>query len=157
MGKLKHGYCEGCSFEDELMTEQPCCGCVDGINFVSSETAEADKQIKEMVTILACEGDLDIFIGGYDEGKARALYNAGYRRQGWISVDDRLPTVEEEDRGLVGIVHGYNGKIQFTHAFVFVMYDFDDKVWWSQDYDLANCKVEYWMSLPEAPNKKGGK
>lgn len=24
--------CEGCAFWDEPMTEQPCCGCIDGCN-----------------------------------------------------------------------------------------------------------------------------
>lgn len=32
------GYgCEGCSFHDELANEQPCCGCVDYINFVEDK------------------------------------------------------------------------------------------------------------------------
>ena len=87
---------------------------------------------------------------------AERFYNAGYRKQEWISVDERLPTVEEEERGLVGIVNGYNGKIRFMDAIIFVNYDFDEKEWWSQDYDLTDCKVEYWMPLPEAPKMKGG-
>ena len=81
----------------------------------------------------------------------------GYRKKsGWISVDERLPTVEEEERGLVGLVNGYNGKIRFTDAIIFVDYDFGEKEWWSQDYDLTDCKVEYWMPLPEPPKMKGG-
>lgn len=89
------------------------------------------------------------------EYTAERLYNAGYRKQSeWISVDERLPTVEENENGLVGIVNGYNGKIRFTDAIIFVDYCFEEKEWWSQDYDLTDCKVEYWMPLPEAP--KGG-
>ena len=87
---------------------------------------------------------------------AEALYNAGYRKQEWISVEERLPTVEENENGLVGIVNGYNGKVRFTDAIIFVDYCFEEKEWWSQDYDLTDCKVEYWMPLPEAPKMKGG-
>jgi len=100
---------------------------------------------------------------------AEALYNAGYRKQNedvtdinvgnkseWISVDERLPTVEENDRGLVGIVNGHNGKIGFKDAIVFVDYDFDEKEWWSEDFDLTNCKVDLWFSIPKPPKMKGG-
>ena len=81
----------------------------------------------------------------------------GYRKQrGWISVGERLPTVEENENGLVGIVNGYNGKIRFADAIILVDYCFEEKEWWSQDYDLTDCKVEYWMPLPEAPKMKGG-
>lgn len=87
---------------------------------------------------------------------ANEIYNAGYRKQEWISVEERLPTAEEEDRGLVGIVNGHNGKIGFIDAIIFVNYDFEESEWWSSDYDLTNCKVEYWIPLPEAPKMKGG-
>ena len=87
---------------------------------------------------------------------AERAYNADYRKQEWISVDERLPTEDENEKGLVGFVNGYNGKIRFTDAIIFVDYDFKEKEWWSQDYDLTDCKVEYWMPLPEAPNMKGG-
>ena len=74
----------------------------------------------------------------------------------WISVEDRLPTAEENDRGIVGIVNGYNGKIGFINAIIFVDYDFEERKWWPEDYDIPNCKVEYWMPLPEPPKMKGG-
>lgn len=72
----------------------------------------------------------------------------------WISVDERLPTVEEQSRGLVGIINGFNGKIRFENARVFLNYDYNFNEWYSQDYDIQNCKIECWMPLPEAP--KGG-
>ena len=62
-----------------------------------------------------------------------------------------MPTKEENEIGLVGIVNGYNGKIRFEDAIIFVNYDFDEKVWFSWDYDMTNCKVQYWMPLPEPP------
>jgi hypothetical protein len=81
--------------------------------------------------------------------------NVGNKSE-WISVDERLPTETENDRGLVGIVNGYNGKIHFRNAIVLVDYDFSEKEWWSEDYDLTGCEVVYWMPLPKAPNMKGG-
>jgi hypothetical protein len=32
MAELKPTICESCAYQDELPTEQPCCGCVDGVN-----------------------------------------------------------------------------------------------------------------------------
>lgn len=29
---MKPGICESCAYWDELPTEQPCCGCVNGCN-----------------------------------------------------------------------------------------------------------------------------
>ena len=74
----------------------------------------------------------------------------------WISVEERLPTVEEQGRGLVGIVNGYNGKKRFTDARVLLNYDYNYNEWYSEDYDIQNCKIECWMPLPEAPKMKGG-
>ena len=85
---------------------------------------------------------------------AEHLYEKGYRKQEWISVDERSPTKDENDRGIVGIVTGFNGKIRFKDAIILVDYDFDEKEWLSPDYDLTDCKVTHWMPLPEAP--KGG-
>lgn len=69
----------------------------------------------------------------------------------WIY--DRLPTEKENKNGIVGIVNGYNGKIRFTDAVIFVDYDFESKEWWSQDYDLTDCKVECWFPVPAYPQK----
>lgn len=82
---------------------------------------------------------------------ARDFLKELFAESGWISVEDRLPTVDEEDNGLVGIVNGYNGRITFTDAVIFLRYDFDEKVWWSEDYALEGCKVTHWMPLPEPP------
>ena len=129
-----------------------------------------EKQIEERNELVDLLGDIghdwDAYIDdcqeneerpqlSYEDFHADAILEAGYRKQSeWISVDERLPTAEEEERGLVGIVNGHNGKIRFTDAIIFVNYDFDEKEWWSQDYDITDCKVEHWMPLPEAP--KGG-
>ena len=39
-GKMKNLKCEDCAFFDELDTEQPCCGCVDFVNFERDHTTE---------------------------------------------------------------------------------------------------------------------
>ena len=73
--------------------------------------------------------------------RAEALYNAGYRKQEWISVDERLPEIEGTylaytSRRTIEIAHFYpyyvNGKPQFDY--------------W----------ITHWMPLPEAPKMKGG-
>lgn len=121
-----------------------------------------EKQIDEMANtyyeaMLKARGTLGSMNEGAPKWYAKAFYEAGYRKQSeWISVEERLPTVEENENGLVGIVNGYNGKIRFTDAIILVDYCFEEKEWWSQDYDLTDCKVEYWMPLPEAPKMKGG-
>ena len=37
---MKGTKCEDCVFYDELETEQPCCGCVDFVNFEADHPAE---------------------------------------------------------------------------------------------------------------------
>lgn len=41
--------CEGCAFFDELPTEQPCCGCVDNINFEGIDAEEDNDESIEFV------------------------------------------------------------------------------------------------------------
>jgi hypothetical protein len=91
--------------------------------------------------------------GQYEKGFADGMLAP--KQSEWISVEERLPTEEENENGIVGIVSGYNGKIRFRDAIILVDYDFEEKEWWSQDYDLTDCKVKYWMPLPEPPEKGG--
>ena len=131
------------------------------------------EQIEEMAEIMrhSCEkecqrnkyGEIDC-----EYCEAELLYNAGYRKQSepyscghenggkWISFDERLPTLEEQGRGIVGIVNGYNGKIRFENACVLLNYNYIYNEWYSEDYDIQNCKIDYWMPLPEPPKMKGG-
>lgn len=69
----------------------------------------------------------------------------------WIS--DRLPTEEESERVIIGVANGDNGRITFTDAEIFVKYDFEEKVWWSVDYNIEGCEVKYWYVLPEPPKE----
>ena len=73
------------------------------------------------------------------ENIAIELYNAGYRKQEWISVEDRLP--EKWQRVLVN----YNGN-------VCISWQNANGTW----FECWNDKVTHWMPLPEAPKMKGG-
>lgn len=83
------------------------------------------------------------------------LISNGVTVQEWISVKDRLPT-EDEDRNhrIIGVVNGYNGKIRFTDAEIFVRYCHTENAWWSDDYDIDGCAVEKFYVLPQP--QKGG-
>lgn len=83
---------------------------------------------------------------------AENLISNGVTVQEWISVKDRLPT-EDEDRNhrIVGVVNGYNGKIRFTDAEIFVRYCHTENAWWSDDYDIEGCTVEKFYVLPKPP------
>lgn len=66
--------------------------------------------------------------------KAEALYNAGYRKQEWTSVDERLP--EANGACIVCRFDGYVYKTFFSGTF--------------------SKTITHWMPLPEAPKMKGG-
>lgn len=74
--------------------------------------------------------------------KAEALYNAGYRKQEWISVEDRLPTWKD-GKVLIYTTHGISIAQRTT-----------SERWQG---DLAKPKwITHWMPLPEPPKMKGG-
>ena len=73
--------------------------------------------------------------------QAEALYNAGYRKQEWISVDERLP--EREGKYLVAT---FDRRVGIGNL---IDYYCDG------DLSFDNYKVTHWMPLPEPP-KKGG-
>jgi hypothetical protein len=103
---------------------------------------------------------------------AEALYNAGYRKQEWISVKERLPDTTlkrliicDQDIGSGEVVNEEDGGMVQMSAIVAVIsrrctggevkqfFDFDqtiDGVW------AHNMSVTHWMPLPEAPKMKGG-
>ena len=87
---------------------------------------------------------------------AEHLYNAGYRKQEWISVDDRLPEndygkhwkerqhylVMTEPSGLMRVARFGNKEFP----------------WWIDSHDtVVTTKVTHWMPLPEPPKMKGNK
>ena len=78
---------------------------------------------------------------------AERAYNAGYRKQEWISVDERLP---ERSTSVLAYSKKYNE--------VDVYYYECANRWWDND-GWASAKyyeITHWMPLPEAPKMKGG-
>jgi hypothetical protein len=79
---------------------------------------------------------------------AERIYCAGYRKQEWISVDERLP--EKDGRYLVAMKNGGNYHIS-TRRFKRT----DPPIWWkghSYGYWARHTGgVTHWMPLPEPP------
>jgi hypothetical protein len=65
-----------------------------------------------------------------------AIYNAGYRKQEWISVEDRLPE-------------------KYQDVLVYRDYSFDIDFVMSEGRFCIDG-VTHWMPLPEPPKMKGG-
>ena len=113
-----------------------------------------NKQIEEMVETICdidCKGmkcnTCDRYCCEY-RTLAEAIYNAGYRRQEWISVDERLP--EKDGIYLVwdcGMHRGVSvAEVRITH------FKHGDRY---HDYMWRN-HYSHWMPLPEPPMMKGG-
>lgn len=120
---------------------------------VKSNNAEVmrNKQIKEMAKVIdAMEGG-NAYIECFDNAFADAdkiaevLYNAGYRKQEWISVDERLP--DEDVRVLVWLREP-------SAILRFVQFDTDRIV--DGRWVRWNNHITHWMPLPEPPMMKGG-
>ena len=88
-----------------------------------------EKQINEITNEL-------IFTKRYGtlDAVAKYLYEKGYRKQEWISVEDRLP--EKADTYLVSRKDGLVTMTYFCERF--------------------HSSVTHWMPLPEPPKMKGG-
>ena len=93
---------------------------------------------------------------------ANAFYNAGYRKQEWISVDERLPEdVYGRDRKLITVlVCTKSGRVSTASRVRMMRFDktkldyvYTDIFEWSGQ--IAK-KVTHWMPLPEPPKMKGG-
>jgi len=104
--------------------------------------------MKKQIEVMAVE-NLVAFLwhntSMYDEDQifdvAEALVNAGYRKQEWISVEDRLP--ENDNRVLV---YMHENRMSYTKI------DTDRIV--SGKWVRWGDTVTHWMPLPDAP--KGG-
>ena len=126
---------------------------------------QIEKQaIEEMKNIL-CES-IDGKCNGYCGNcncieQSQALYNAGYRKQEWISVDERLPEDVYKDRKIITVlVCTKSGRVSTSSRVRMMMvnkekknYEYTDVFEWSGQ--IAK-KVTHWMPLPEAPKMKGG-
>ena len=115
-----------------------------------------NKQIEEMANDLRksehwffddhdCDFELD------RKKTAENLYNAGYRKQEWISVEERLPTEEEyrdEYCELIPLLVVEKGTTYPYRA----MYDGSE---WG-DGLMKIRGITHWMPLPEAPKGDDG-
>lgn len=117
-----------------------------------------EKQIEQMAKDLKDIDELPLDLIGI----ATILYeDEGWRKQEWISVDDRLPEIAGKYLisrktvygNLINIVWydtNYNGgNDDMIGKSVWYMFDGD----WG-DYEIPN--VTHWMPLPQPPKMKGG-
>ena len=101
------------------------------------------EQIEEMAKVIA---EVQ-YLGGLEEKVAEHLYNAGYRKNEWISVEERLPKFST-------YILVYSEK---RKEILFCYYGAEEE-WWIDD-GWASAEywgITHWMPLPEAPKMKGG-
>jgi hypothetical protein len=117
-----------------------------------------EKQIEEMTKTID-QAKYDMWVGKAHQGGdftnhsrniAKALYNAGYRKQSdWISVDERLPEEKVMVLGFLKYVYEEGG----SNEFILTM-----EISREGKFVPFNCSpvkkgiVTHWMPLPEAPN-----
>lgn len=111
-------------------------------HFVKVGKMEKEKQIKEMAGIIdKCYPNAKIT----NDFLAKMLYNAGYRKQAWISVDDRSP--DKWQRCLCYYPEkDYGSKVVVDYAET-------DNGGFAEQFQFG--KPSHWMPLPEAPKMKG--
>lgn len=119
-----------------------------------------EKQIEEMAKVIHDSDIADINTfpismseclarhGARRTGAAMALFKADYRKQVWISVEDRLPDKGQEVLAYRG---DFNGDMMNTYTYL-------GSKNWEDDYGYRGSTehegITHWMPLPDAP--KGG-
>ncbi len=98
-----------------------------------------EKQIKEMARDLENHTCMSQFQA---EITSRMLYNAGYRKQEWISVEERLPELQQDVFVCDEIGDVFTDRLE------------RDGKWNNEISRRWGIKYLYWMPLPEPP--KGG-
>lgn len=105
---------------------------------------DKERQIEEMATIIARnvygidEPDVDYLPSA--RKAAEESFDVGYRKQEWISVDERLP--EREGKY---IAYTTRGTIEIARFYSYYVNDKPQFDYW----------ITHWMPLPEAPEMKG--
>ena len=97
---------------------------------------------------------------------ADEIYNAGYRKQEWISVDERLPEDGLSYEGfypvdcLLAAKVGDRVVVDWGTRYVSFSYRTGKaEPYWEilHDWDEGQgCEITHWMPLPEPPKMKGG-
>lgn len=118
----------------------------------------AREQIEQMVKIID-QAKHDMWVGEcptyaeHSENIAKYLYNAGYRKQEWISVDERLPEVET--KVLVLAIRKYKTKEGLEiPAITMGMYEDgtmprDDSCWYWEDINFIYDEENDMAYIPE--------
>ena len=108
------------------------------------------QQIEEMAKVLKDYTKKNNIMASHVilEGYAEELYKAGFCKQEWISVEDRLP--EENGRYLVFVKVSHQLLENITILSIL-------KYNKGQGFDVYSIAetVTHWMPLPEAPKMKG--
>ena len=115
-----------------------------------------EKQIEEMADVYdAARLKARETLGSMNEGEAmwysKAFYNAGYHKSEWISVEERLPSEDEQ-------------RDEYEELVPFLVVERDTKYPYRAFYDgnewgdgLMKIRgITHWMPLPEPPKMKGG-
>ena len=115
-------------------------------------TMSREKQIEEMASIVCHQynGGKCLVYGKCEDNcffreDYKRLYNAGYRKQEWISVDERLP----ESSDIECLLYLDNGQIAIG------WYHVSAGAFVEGGIAVLNI-VTHWMPLPEAPKMEGG-
>ena len=113
-----------------------------------------EKQIEEMAEVYdKARLKARETLGSMNEGEAmwysKEFYEAGYRKQEWISVDERLP--EENGRYLVYVSIRH---LVFEGLTMVVIVGYNKTNGF--DVVIGEETVTHWMPLPEPPKMKGG-
>lgn len=90
---------------------------------------------------------------------AKRLYEAGYRKQAWISVEEALPDIDKGAAGPLRVIsirvlcacRQKSGKVFVKEGYCEF---WDDCVVWRIPGSIDT--VTHWMPLPEPPTMKGG-
>ena len=131
-----------------------------------------EKQIEEMARDLYAEIEYDTW-HYYDDNytevtfdyrkTAENIYNKGYRKQEWISVDERLPEDDlpkEHKKKTIKVIVAIKAKngITIRTQERFLDYTYSNggerKSYWH--WRFSHGEVTHWMPLPEPPKMKGG-
>lgn len=120
-------------------------------------------QIEEIADALyESDNKINVVIGGIEQ-VAEDIYNAGYRKQEWISVDERLPEdelSEEHKKKTIKVLVAIKAKngITIRTQERFLDYTYSNggerQSYWT--WRFSRGEVTHWMPLPEPPKVKGG-
>ena len=106
-----------------------------------------EKQIEEMARVMdnTCVNCCDCnCIEKANRCTAESLYEAGFRKQEWISVDEMLPGVSGRYICAVKDKNGHTWTVAGD-------YNLEMKAWFGLLFGEIKNTVTHWMPLPEPP------